>query len=83
MAATTTADALLREAHERGYRFPVTFHGFTAQIDWETPAGSGEGTVEVQLGDGDTGRDERARRLGERPAALADRASLAAALRGR
>ena len=51
MAATTTADALLREAHERGYRFPVTFHGFTAQIDWETPAGTGEGTVEVRLGE--------------------------------
>ena len=51
MAATTTADALLREAHERGYRFPVTFHGFTAQIDWETPDGSGDGTVEVRLGE--------------------------------
>ena len=51
MAATTTADALLREAHERGYRFPVTFHGFTARIDWETPAGSGDGTVEVRLGE--------------------------------
>ena len=51
MAATTTADALLREAHERGYRFPATFHGFTARIDWETPAGTGEGTVEVRLGE--------------------------------
>ena len=51
MAATTTADALLREAHERGYRFPVTFDGFTAQIDWETPDGSGDGTVEVRLGE--------------------------------
>jgi len=50
MAATTTADALLREAHDRGYRFPATFDGFTARIGWETPDGSGEGTVQVQLG---------------------------------
>jgi uncharacterized protein DUF3386 len=51
MASATTADALLREAHDRGYRFPTTFDGFTAQIGWETPGGSGEGTVEVALGD--------------------------------
>ena len=50
MAPTTTADALLREAHERGYRFPAGFDGFTARIGWETPAGSGEGTAEVRLG---------------------------------
>ena len=49
-ATTTTADALLREAHDRGYRFPVTFDGFTAQVGWETPAGSGEGTAQVHLG---------------------------------
>ena len=50
MAPTTkTADALLREAHERGYRFPTTFDGFTARIGWETPDGSGEGTAEVRL----------------------------------
>ena len=48
--STTTADALLREAHERGYRFPAEFDGFTARIGWETPAGSGEGTVEVRPG---------------------------------
>ena len=46
----TTADALLREAHERGYRFPAGFDGFTARAGWETPAGSGESTVEVRLG---------------------------------
>ena len=51
MATPTTADALLREAHEQGYRFPAGFEGFTARIGWETPAGSGEGTVEVRLGD--------------------------------
>ena len=47
---TTAADALLREAHEQGYRFPAGFDGFTARIGWETPAGSGEGTAEVRLG---------------------------------
>ena len=46
---TTTADALLREAHERGYRFPLSFDGFTARIGWETPKGSGEGAVAVSL----------------------------------
>ena len=40
-ATTTTADALLREAHDRGYRFPATFDGFTARIGWETPDGCG------------------------------------------
>ena len=49
-ASTTNADELLREAHERGYRFPAGFDGFTARAGWETPAGSGEGTVEVRPG---------------------------------
>ena len=48
--ASTTADALLREAHDRGYRFPARFDGFTARIGWETPTGSGEGTALVCLG---------------------------------
>lgn len=43
------ADYLLRQAHDRGYRFPTTFDGFTARIGWETPDGSGEGTAEVRL----------------------------------
>jgi len=50
MAPATTADALLREAHERGYRFPAGFDGFTARIAWETPAGSGEGAAEIRPG---------------------------------
>ena len=50
MGGPTTADALLREAHEQGYRFPVGFDGFTARIGWETPAGSGEGTALVRPG---------------------------------
>ena len=50
MGIPTTADALLREAHEQGYRFPVGFDGFTARIGWETPAGSGEGTALVRPG---------------------------------
>lgn len=51
MAPTTkTADALLREAQDRGYRFPTTFDGFTARIGWETPDGSGEGTAEIRVG---------------------------------
>ena len=49
--AATTADALLREAHERGYRFPTGFDGFTARAGWETPDGSGEGTVAVRPGE--------------------------------
>jgi hypothetical protein len=43
------ADALLREAHEWGYRFPVSFEGFTARILWETPEGAGEATARVEL----------------------------------
>ena len=46
----TTADTLLREAHERGYRFPARFDGFTARLRWETPAGTGEGSIEARLG---------------------------------
>jgi hypothetical protein len=45
----TAADALLREAHERGYRFPVSFAGFTARVQWETPDGAGEGAARVEL----------------------------------
>ena len=48
----TTADALLREAHEQGYRFPVSFEGFTARIHWETPDGDGEGAARIELQDG-------------------------------
>ena len=50
---STTADALLREAHERGYRFPASFEGFTARIRWEGPDGAGESTARVAL-DGDS-----------------------------
>lgn len=48
--ATSAADELLREAHERGYRFPAGFDGFSARIGWETPAGTGSGTTEVRPG---------------------------------
>src|ERR1044072_1946159 len=43
------AAALLREAHEKGYRFPVSFEGFTARIHWETPDGGGEGAARIEL----------------------------------
>jgi Protein of unknown function (DUF3386) len=46
---STQGDALLREAHEKGYRFPLSFEGFTATVQWETPGGSGEGTTRVAL----------------------------------
>jgi Protein of unknown function (DUF3386) len=46
------ADALLREAHERGYRFPDSFEGFTARILWETPDGTGETTARIGLAGG-------------------------------
>lgn len=46
---STTADALLREAHEQGYRFPVSFDGFTARIHWETPDGGGDGEARIEL----------------------------------
>ena len=79
----TTADALLREAHEQGYRFPARVRRL------HRPDRLGD-TDRLRRGHGrgpprrrNAGRDERDRRLGGAPAALARRAPLAATLRRR
>jgi hypothetical protein len=45
------ADDVLREAHDRGYHFPAGFGGFSADVAWTTPDGSGSGSIEARLGD--------------------------------
>lgn len=52
MYAIEKADALLSEAHARGYRFPKTFPGFSAEVTWEGPDGAGAGTVVARLQEG-------------------------------
>lgn len=56
------ADALVRTAHARVYRYPDTFEGFEATLAWRTDHAAGQGSVvarkgpEVELAD-DAGAD--------------------------
>ena len=56
------ADALVRTAHPRVYRYPDTFEGFEAALVWRTDEAAGQGSVvdrkgpEVEIAD-DTGAD--------------------------
>ena len=42
------ADALVRGAHARAYRYPESFEGFRATLAWSTDTASGSGTVVAQ-----------------------------------
>jgi hypothetical protein len=44
------ADALLRDAHRRSYRFPDSLVGFRAAVRWSSEDGAGEGALVVRLG---------------------------------
>jgi Protein of unknown function (DUF3386) len=44
------ADALLRQAHARAYRYPESFSGFRAAVAWQVDGRSGEGTVVARPG---------------------------------
>ena len=44
------ADALVRTAHARVYRYPDTFEGFEARLSWRTDQASGRGTVVARKG---------------------------------
>jgi uncharacterized protein DUF3386 len=44
------ADALVRGAHARVYRYPDTFEGFEARLTWRTDQSSGAGTVVARRG---------------------------------
>jgi hypothetical protein len=46
----TRADALVRTAHARAYRYPDTFEGFEARLSWRTDRASGRGTVVARKG---------------------------------
>ena len=44
------ADALVRRAHERAYRYPASFEGFRAELLWRTESASGHGSVVARTG---------------------------------
>lgn len=48
VANDPAAHELLRAAHERGYRFPVGFGGFSADVTLNTDSSTSEGTVAVR-----------------------------------
>jgi hypothetical protein len=48
VANDPAAHDLLRAAHERGYRFPVGFGGFSATVTLSTDSATTEGTVAVR-----------------------------------
>lgn len=56
MSATTApvqhgeADALVRAAHARAYRYPAEFTGFTASVSWRMDDRSGEAAVTARPG---------------------------------
>ena len=50
MENETRADALVRTAHARVYRYPDTFEGFEARLSWRTDQASGAGTVVARKG---------------------------------
>ena len=48
--STEHADALVRTAHGRVYRYPDTFDGFEARLTWHTDRASGEGAIAARRG---------------------------------